>query len=174
MIEVRVAELADVPAGAALRPVASDFSPVNPAMIRFDRAAGAAVAAQCASLGDIPVGSAVITPGGELDAEYIVHVAVRSTDENVSRAAVQRGLLNGLRRLEQWGIESVAVAPLGVGAGNLDAEESADAMLPVLVEHMRGSRHPSTIILAVEDAYQRDAFAAAVARHAGKLSGKRA
>ncbi len=171
MIEVRVAELTEVAAEAVLRPVSADFSAVTPAMRRFDQVAGPQVAAQCARLGEIPVGSAVITQAGDLQADYIVHVAVRSAEENPSRTAVQRGLLNGLRRLQQWGIETVAVTPLGVGAGNLDAEESADAMLPVLVEHLRNSAHPSTVILVVEDAYQREAFGAAVARHAGERAG---
>lgn len=169
MIEVRIAELVDVVAEAVLRPVSSDFSPVNTAMKRFEQAAGPAVAEQCAALGEVPVGSAVITGGGDLDADYVIHVAVRSADENVSPASVRRALLNGLRRLEQWGIGSVAIAPLGVGAGNLDAEESAEAMLPVLAEHLRGSGHPATVVLAVEDRYQQEAFAGAVARHAGDL-----
>lgn len=171
MIDVRIAALEDVDAGAALRPVAWDFSPVTPAMSRFDRAAGPAVAAQCEQLGELPLGSAVITAGGDLRVPFVVHVAVRSSDENVTPSVARRGLVNGLRRLEDWAIESVAVAPLGTGAGNLDAEESAEAMLPVLVEHLRQPTHLSRVVLVVEDEYQRAAFAAAVTRHAGELAG---
>lgn len=171
MIEVRAAELADLEVGAVLRPVACDFTPVNPAMRRFDLAAGPAVAEQCRRLGELPMGSAAITAGGELPADFVVHVAVRSTDEATTPAVVRRGLLNGLRRLEEWGIRSVAVAPLGVGAGNLDAEESAAAMLPVLVDHVRTTDHLERVILVVEDAYQESAFAAAVAPYAKELAG---
>jgi O-acetyl-ADP-ribose deacetylase (regulator of RNase III) len=164
LIEVRVGRLEDVSADAALRPVACDFSPVNPAMRRFDQAAGAAVAQQCGQLGVLPLGSAVITAGGELPVPFIVHAAGRSATENATPSSVRLALLNGLRRLEQWGFESVAIAPFGTGAGNLDAEESAEAMVPVLVQQLRAHGNPTRAILVVEDDYQRAAFAAVAGR----------
>ena len=171
MMQVRIAELADLEAGAVMRPVSSDFSPVTPAMRRRDQAAGVVVERQCAQLGDLPVGSAVITAAGDLPAGFIVHVAVRSSDENATQAGVRRGLLTGLRRLVEWEIESVALAPLGTGAGNLDAEESAAVMIPVLVEHLRTAPYPSSVVVAVEDAYQETVFAAAIGQAAGTPEG---
>jgi O-acetyl-ADP-ribose deacetylase len=171
MIDVKIGRLEDETGGAALRPVACDFAAVNPSMARFDRAAGPAVAAQCDQLGELPLGSAVITAGGDLPVPFVVHVAVRSAEEDTTVGVVARGLLNGLRRLEEWGIESVAMAPLGVGAGNLDAEESAEAMLPVLFRHLRSASHPREVTVVVEDDYQRGAFVAAVVRHAGEGAG---
>lgn len=167
MIEVRIAELAAMEVGAVMRPVSSDFSPVTSAMRRLDRAAGPAVEEQCARMGELPVGSAVITAAGELPAEFIVHVAVRSAEENATEGGVRRGLQNGLRRLVEWEIDSVAIAPLGTGAGNLDAEESARAMIQVLSEHLRTAAHPSRVVVVVENSYQEDVFAAAVERGAG-------
>jgi O-acetyl-ADP-ribose deacetylase len=170
MIEVRIGRLEDAEAEAILHPVSSDFSPVSPAMSRFRQAAGPAVGQQCAQLGELPVGSAVITAGGDLDAGFVVHAAVRSRDENVTGAIVRKALLNGLRRLEEWGIATAALAPFGTGAGNLDAEESAEAMLPTLAEQLRSSARLSRVVLVVEDEYQRSAFAAAAARHAADLT----
>jgi O-acetyl-ADP-ribose deacetylase len=171
MIEVRIGRLEQVRAGALLRPVVCDFSPVNPSMSRFDQAAGPTVAEQCHQLGELPVGSAVITAAGALPAPFVVHAAVRSSEETATASSVRLALLNGLRRLDDWAIASVAVAPLGTGAGNLDAEESAEAMLPILAEQLRGSAHLSHVILVVEDDYQHSVFAGAVARHAGELAG---
>ena len=164
MIRVQVGELSAAQAGAVVRPVASDFSPVTPAMRRFDEAAGPDVAQQCARLGDLPLGSACITIGGSLPANFIVHVAVRSPTENATAAIVRQGLVNALRRLTDWDIETVAIAPLGTGAGNLDAEESAAAMVPALVEHVAEERLLSRVTLLVEDAYQEAAFTAALDR----------
>lgn len=164
MMSVQVAELAEVEAGAVLRPVSGDFSPVTPAMRRLDQAAGPVVEEQCARLGELPAGAAVITVGGAIRAGFIVHVVVRTTGDNPTAAVVRLGLQNGLRRLVEWEIDSVAVAPLGTGAGNLDAEEAAAVMLPVLKEHLRTSAYPSRVTLVVEDAYQQSVFAAAVER----------
>lgn len=164
MIEVRLGELGEIEAGAVMRPISSDFSPVTPAMGRLDRAAGPAVEAQCARLGELPAGSAVITAGGGLRAPFIVHVVVRTPEENATAGVVRRGLQNGLRRLAEWEIDSVAIAPLGTGAGNLDAEEAAAVMIPVLMDHFGAARHPSRVVLVVEDAYQQTVFGAATAR----------
>jgi O-acetyl-ADP-ribose deacetylase (regulator of RNase III) len=171
MIEVRIGRLEDMDVEAVLRPVSSEFAAVNPAGSRFREAAGAAVVEQCRQVGELPVGSAAITAAGALTARFIVHAAIRSADENVTSSIVKRALLNGLRRLDEWGIRTVAVAPLGTGAGNLDAEEAAEAMLPTLAQHLRGSEQLSRVILVVEDEYQQSAFSAAVARCAPELAG---
>ncbi len=170
MIEVRVGELATAPTGAVVRPVATDFSPVTPAMRRFDEVAGPAVTEQCARLGDLPLGSAVITAAGELPTGFIVHVAVRSPTDNPTSAIVRQGLRNALRRLTDWDVESVALAPLGTGAGNLDAEESAAAMIPLLAEYERERGRPLGMSVLVEDAYQKAAFEAELARLTGSRS----
>lgn len=158
MIEVRVGTLETVSADALLRPVAGDWAPVTVAMRRFATAAGPALAERCSGLGELPVGSAVITDAGELDAEFMVHVAVRSANEPVRADAVRRGLLNGLRRLAAWEIESVAMPALGTGPGHLDAEQSADAMAAALTQHLAAAAHPSRIIIVVPGEYERDAF----------------
>lgn len=165
MIDVRVGELVSAEAGALVRPVATDFSPVTPAMRRFDEAAGASAREQWERMGELPVGSAVITAAGDLSADYVVHVAVRSPTENPSGVVVRQGLLNALRRLADWGIETVAVAPLGTGAGNLDAQESAAVMVPVIAEHQAETGRPERVEIVVEDDYQETVFRAAVEHH---------
>ncbi|MGH7606590.1 MAG: macro domain-containing protein, partial [Gemmatimonadales bacterium] len=113
-----------------LRPVSAEWDAVTPPMRRLEAAAGAQVEAACRRMGELPVGSAVITGAGALTAQFMVHVVVRSREEPVTPASVRRGLENGLRRLAEWAIESVAMAPLGTGAGNLDAEDAARIMIP--------------------------------------------
>ncbi len=175
MIEIRAGELAEVAAeigaDAIVRPVSTDFSPVTRTMRRFEEAAGEAVAEQCRAVGDIPLGSAVITAAGALDADLIVHVAVRSPEENPSRPGVRRGFTNALRRLAEWGAGTVVVAPLGTGAGNLDAETAADIMLSVLAEQADGEGTPERVVVVVEDEYQQAAFAGAALRHLGDQAG---
>ena len=170
MIEVRTGELADVAAevraDAVVRPVGTDFSAVTPAMRRFEQAAGEAVAEQCRLLGDIPLGAAVITAGGALAVDLIVHVAVRSPVENATRPVVRQGLVNALRRLSEWGAKTAAMAPFGTGAANLDAETAADLMLATLAEH-GGAGALDRVVVVVEDGYQEAAFTGAVLRHLG-------
>ncbi|HEX6938919.1 MAG TPA: macro domain-containing protein [Longimicrobiales bacterium] len=163
MIEVRIGELAEAGTAALLRPVDAGLAAVTPATRRLELAAGAALAEQCRRLGELPVGSAAITGAGALGVEFMVHVVVRSEEEPVSPAGVRRGLLNGLRRLTEWGIESVAMPPLGTGAGNLDAEESAQVMIPTILEYQRGVPRPLRVVVVVESEYELEAFRRAIA-----------
>ena len=143
---------------AYLRPVAADGSPVTPAMARLDGLLGERVRGQLSRGGELPVGSATITPGGDLPADFLVSIVVRSQDEPVSAAGVERGLVNGLRRLREWAIDMAATVPLGTGAGNLDAETSARLMVSTLRQEMAPDTLPRDIVIVVENEYEKDAF----------------
>ncbi|HEU5210684.1 MAG TPA: macro domain-containing protein [Longimicrobiales bacterium] len=170
MIRVVHGPLEDAATAAVLWPVTAEWDAVTAAMRRFELAAGPEPAEQAHRLGELPVGSAVITGAGNLRAQFLVHAIVRSMDEPVSGHGVRRALQNGLRRIAEWAIESVAMPPLGTGAGNLDAEESAQTMITTLLEHMREAAHPSDVEIRVDSDYERDAFERALAMHGNASS----
>jgi O-acetyl-ADP-ribose deacetylase (regulator of RNase III) len=88
----------------------------------------------------------------------MIHVVVRSIDEPVTGSGVRRALQNGLRRAAEWDIARVAMAPLGTGAGTLDADEAASIMIPVLMERLRAGGPPSDVTIYVVSEYEKDAF----------------
>jgi serine/threonine-protein kinase len=158
MITVRIGELADARVAAILRPTTAEWNAPTSATRRLEIAAGPEVEARCRGLGELPVGTAVVTPAGSLPIDFLVHTVVRSMEEPVTAAGIRRALLNGLRRLEEWGIETVAMPPLGTGAGNLDADESAELMVPILWEHLQTKQHPGRVEILVESEYEREVF----------------
>ncbi|HUF11930.1 MAG TPA: macro domain-containing protein [Longimicrobiales bacterium] len=164
MIRIRIGRLEEMEVPAYLRPVAADGSPVTPAMRRLDAAAGEAVREQLERGGELPVGSATITPAGDLPASFLISIVVRSQDEPVTEAAVERGLVNGLRRLREWAIDLAATVPLGTGAGNLDAEASARVMIATLRQELSPDSPPRDVIVVVESEYERDVFERALDR----------
>lgn len=170
MIRIVQGELAASDAEAVLRPVTAEWNAVTPAMRRLEISAGPEVEAQCRATGELPVGSAIITSAGRLAARFMIHVVVRSVDHAVSEAGVRRGLQNGLRRSAEWGIRRVAMPPLGTGAGNLDADDAAAAMIPVLVEHMRAGGVPAEVEIHVDSDYEREVFERHVRTAAGSGS----
>ena len=157
MIEVVLGDIAETRATALMHPVSAEWEPVTPAMRRLELAAGEQMAQQCNKLGELPIGSAVITGAGGAGAEFMIHVIVRSMVEPVSESTVQRGLQNGLRRCVEWGVEDVAIPPIGTGAGNLDAEDVAHLMLPILLDHMRTEQYPARVTLVADSDYERAA-----------------
>jgi hypothetical protein len=76
---------------------------------------------------------------------------VSSDDEPVSVQTVRRALTSALQRTVDWQIAAVAIAPFGLGAGNLPIEESAAVLAEVLAEHVgSGARFPGVITVVAE------------------------
>jgi O-acetyl-ADP-ribose deacetylase (regulator of RNase III) len=164
VITVRVGDLAAAAAAALVRPITAEGEAATAAARRVELAAGPAAVDQGRRLGELPVGSAAITGAGALPATFLIHAVVRSYEEPVTAEGVRRALTNGLRRLEEWGIESVALPLLGTGAGGLDAEVAADVLGPALAEHLRERARPLQVTLIVENDYEREAVERALAR----------
>ena len=89
-------------------------------------------------------------------------MVTQSTDEPVHLDGLRSALRNGLRRAQEWGLSSLVLTPLGTGAGNLEAEESASVMVPLIQHHLKGSEFPSDVTIAVSGEYEKDVFLRAV------------
>jgi O-acetyl-ADP-ribose deacetylase (regulator of RNase III) len=63
-----------------------------------------------------------------------------------------------LRRAAEFGIPSVALPPLGTGAGQLGVEASARRMVPILAEHLAEGRAPGTFVIVTESAFDETAL----------------
>ena len=159
MIEVRQESLVTADVECILRSVGSRLEPLTAIGREVGLAAGEAVIERFEQMGDLPVGGAVITSAGDLPASFIVHVSLRSYDEPVSVGGVRRALLNGLRHACRMGIATMAIPPLGTGAGNLDAEVAADVMFEVLRGHMEDEACPQDVTVMVTTEYELETFA---------------
>ena len=164
MIEVRQENLVTADVECILRSVGSGLEPLTAIGREVGVAAGEAVLERLEQMGDLPVGGAVITPAGNLSAAFIVHVALQSHEEPVSRGGLRRALQNGLRHASRIGIETMAIPPLGMGPGNLDAESAADVMFEVLRGHMDDEEYPREVTVMVTTEYDLQAFAFSLAQ----------
>jgi O-acetyl-ADP-ribose deacetylase (regulator of RNase III) len=153
-----VGDLASQEAEGVVRPVRSDLSPLNAAARDLLLAAGGEVADRLEQLGSIPMGGAVMTPGGDLPAGFIIHVVTASDDEPETAHTVQRALRNGLRRAADWGLASLALPPLGLGVGNLAPEDAARAMVEILVDHLDEGQPPLDFTIVASSAYEMEIF----------------
>jgi O-acetyl-ADP-ribose deacetylase (regulator of RNase III) len=151
VIEVRVDDLAFYDGEAIVRPVTADLVATTPLLRRLEAAAGDGLQAQLRKQETLAVGSAVVSSAGALGVELMVHAVVSSDDEPVSVQTVRRALTSALQRTVDWQIGAVAIAPFGLGAGNLAIEDSAAVLAEVLAEHVgRGARFPEVITVVAE------------------------
>jgi O-acetyl-ADP-ribose deacetylase (regulator of RNase III) len=105
-----------------------------------------------------------VTGAGDLSVELLVSAVISSATEPASGGGVRRALVSALQRAADWQIEHLAFAPFGLGAGNLDLEDSADLMASVIGPHVARARYPSRVTVIVESALEQDVFRAALAR----------
>jgi O-acetyl-ADP-ribose deacetylase (regulator of RNase III) len=150
VIDVRVDDLAFYEGEAIARPVNAMLGATTPVMRKLERAAGAAFIEKARLSEPLPVGAAVVTNAGDLPVELLIHGVVSSDEEPVTRATVRLALMSALQRAIAFQIRELAIAPFGLGAGNLDIEDSADVMIEVLAEHMKRSPFPSSVLIVAE------------------------
>ena len=168
MIRVILGESVAAGTEGVLRSVSSDLEPDTPASRELEFRAGSAVVDRLRAMESLPVGAAVITPGGDLPVAFLIHVVLQSSEEPVRKETVRSALRNGLRRAQEWGLESLSMPPLGTGAGNLGAEEAAEVMIPLLQDHLLQFEHPREVVITVANEYENDVFSQAVELSAGQ------
>jgi O-acetyl-ADP-ribose deacetylase (regulator of RNase III) len=162
VIRVVVDDLAFVVADALVRPATTLLEPTTPSLRRLEQVGGERFREGLRVERELAVGSAVVTAAGDLTAELVIHAIIRSATEPVTRGSVRRALTAVLQRAADWQLAHLAVPPLGIGAGNLDLEESAGAMAGPLTALTQGTAFPRDITIVVESDRERAVFEAAL------------
>jgi O-acetyl-ADP-ribose deacetylase (regulator of RNase III) len=159
---VVVDDPAFVTCDALARPVNEMLRATTSLGRRVEDAAGPAALQQLTG-GELPdVGTAIVTAAGALEARLLIHAVVMTREERVSAAGVRRAMTGVLQRASDWGLSRVAVMPFGLGAGNLDIDASAHAMLDAIhAWHPRAQSNTSLqLVFVAESAEEAVAFPA--------------
>jgi len=164
MIRVVVGDVAAVKADAVVRAATTRLEPHDEIGRHLDLIGGPALANQRAVQSALAVGTAVVTAGGALAADLVIHAVLSREDESVTVPALLSALRSTLARAEQWEIDHLAVAPLGIDAGQLPFDDAASALLSAVRGH--GGRFPSIVSVVVGSEQQRALIEALLARPA--------
>ena len=163
MIRVVVDDLAFLAAAAVVRPVTTRLDPTTPAVRRLETVGGPKFTRGLQVQKELAVGAAVVTAGGgELPAEFVIHAIIQSDTEPVTRDGVARAWRATLHQAQEWEFTSLAVPPIGIGAGNLSVEDTAAIMMPILKTHLANAAFPASVSIVVETPEERDVFEAAL------------
>ncbi len=170
MIQVVVGSLASQEVEGVVCPIRSDLTPLTAGARDVLHLAGARVGERLRQLGALPVGGAVITPGGGLGAAFIIYVVTTSEEESETSMSVQKALRNALRRAADWEMAALALPPLGAGVGHMEPEEAARAQVEILGNHLDEGRPPLELTIVAASEYEAEVFR----RQVGDLSRDRA
>jgi O-acetyl-ADP-ribose deacetylase (regulator of RNase III) len=93
------------------------------------RKGGQAIEDEAVRQGPIPVGEAVVTSGGTLQARYVIHAAAMGQDLITNAELIRQATRNSLVRAAELGLTSLALPALGTGVGGFSVHEAARVML---------------------------------------------
>jgi O-acetyl-ADP-ribose deacetylase (regulator of RNase III) len=156
VIRAIAGDLASVPADAVVRPATTRLEPLTAALRRLDLAAGPQFLEQIRVRRELGVGSAVVTGGGDLAAEFVVHLVLGTAEDTVTTDAVRRAAEAAMFQCQQWQLATLACAV--PAAGNLAPDAALQALLEVLRPHMRRASHPATVLIVTPTAADADAL----------------
>ena len=159
MIHVVVGDLASIEADAMVRPATSHLGPAAEAT-QLDRLAESPSWRPLPSNRPLDVGAAVVTDGGSLAADYVVHAVVSSPTKPLSGEGVRRALQSVLERTNDWEFDRIATPVVGGGDTDLGLNSAAR----ILIETIFGgstATYPTEVCIVVdseEDKSVVDAF----------------
>jgi O-acetyl-ADP-ribose deacetylase (regulator of RNase III) len=99
------------------------------------RVAGPAVQEECFKIGTIPLGTAAVTTGGQLKAQWIIHAAVNPLGLWADPKSVRSATRSALRKAEEKKVKRLAFPAIGTGAGALPVERCADILIEEVMKH---------------------------------------
>lgn len=139
---------------AVVRAADDHLRPVGPVSQALDREAGAGSADLRRVQAPLEVGAAVITAGGDLAAEFVLHVVVQSASGSPSRESVRRALTSAWHRAEGWQLTTVAAALSGLG---LAPEVAAIVLVETFRDRPGSTGFPAELQIVIDHPTQRGA-----------------
>ena len=93
---------------------------------------GDAIERAAVEQGPIAPGNAVVTPGGDLPAPYVIHAVAVGHDRVADRGALAAAARAAMAFAQPLQLRRIAVALLGVEHGAFSPEEAAAVLVPTL------------------------------------------
>ena len=101
----------------------------------ISRVAGPSVQEECHRIGTVPLGSAVVTPAGNLAAKWIIHAAVNPLGLWADAKSVRAAVRNTLAKAKELGLKRLAFPAIGTGAGGFPIERCVDILVEEVQKH---------------------------------------
>jgi O-acetyl-ADP-ribose deacetylase (regulator of RNase III) len=115
------------------------------------RVAGPAVQDECHKIGTIPLGTAVVTSGGQLKAPWIIHAAVNPLGLWADPKSVRNATRATLKKSEELKVKRLAFPAIGTGAGALPVERCADILIEEVLRHCAGATQLEEVLFVLYD-----------------------
>lgn len=115
------------------------------------RAGGPAIMAECRKIGRCPTGSAVVTTGGDLPAEYVIHTVgpVWGGGDGRERDLLRSAYQSSLKLANERGLASIAFPSISTGVYGFPIEEACSVAVEAVLDHLGGTTTLNKVIFVL-------------------------
>jgi O-acetyl-ADP-ribose deacetylase (regulator of RNase III) len=120
------------------------------------RKGGPKIQEECNKIGGTPVGTAVMTTGGNLKARHVIHAVGPRMGEGDEDRKLQNATLNSLKVADQHKLKSLAFPAISTGIFGYPIDRCAEIMLSTTIDYLRGKTGLEKVIFCLwgKEAYQ--------------------
>ena len=162
-IDVWQGEIAQLEVDGLIIPASESLFMTGPVARGVKQRAGEIVERAAVDQGPVSAGSAVVTPGGQLPAPYVIHAVAVGHDLQADLTQLDRAWASALDLAQHLGLRRIAVAPLGTERGVFSPDDSASALARVLRSRSQEGRWiPAAMVVAVGSQPEATAYFAAL------------
>lgn len=159
MIRVVVDDLAFIEVDAVVRPSDRMLGPASSGAAQLDHLGGEEFARHRSTANPLDIGSAVVTTGGEIKAPFVIHVVIKSDQDNPDRESVERAWQSAWHRATEWQLGRIATPLVGTGPGQMTMEDAASLLKTSLMTRPQFA-YPSELWVVVDRESDRETVAA--------------
>ncbi|MDZ7361552.1 MAG: macro domain-containing protein [candidate division KSB1 bacterium] len=120
------------------------------------RKGGPKIQEECNKIGGTPVGTAVITTGGNLKAKHVIHAVGPQMGEGDEDRKLRDATLNSLKVADQNKLKSIALPAISTGIFGYPIDRCAQIMLTTTVDYLRSKTGLEKVVFCLwgKEAYQ--------------------
>jgi O-acetyl-ADP-ribose deacetylase (regulator of RNase III) len=113
------------------------------------RKGGSSIQEECNRIGHCPVGSAVITKGGNLKAKWVIHAVGPVWGEGKEDAKLKNAVSSILKLAKEHKIKSVALPAISAGIFGFPMKRCAKIMLSTAIDWLKGNAYLGKVVLCL-------------------------
>ena len=117
---------------------------------------GPTIQFQCNKIGGTRVGCAVVTKGGNLKAEFVIHAVGPRMGEGNEDEKLKNATLNSLKVADENHLKSISFPAISTGIFGFPIQRCAEIMLKTAIEYLKGQTALEKVIFCLfgKESYQ--------------------
>lgn len=114
-------------------------------------AGGPSIQEECDRIGGTPVGTAVITTGGNLQAKHVIHAVGPQMGEGEEDRKLQSAIRASLAVADRHGLKSIALPAISTGVYGFPMDRCARILLTEVYRYLQGGTKLERVVVSLQD-----------------------